>query len=103
MALREFEEPASQTEARKNVVEAIKAVAQQLGNTPAVCRRCYVHPALLECYFAGKLERRIRRKVEEAVDEVLHEIEAETLRKEECAVIELLQERLDERTALSQD
>jgi DNA topoisomerase I len=94
MALREFEEPASETEAKKNVVQAIKAAAQQLGNTPAVCRRCYVHPAVLECYLAGKLERRIRRKVKEATDEVLYEAEEEALREEERAVIQLLQERL---------
>jgi DNA topoisomerase I len=94
MALREFEESASETEAKKNVVEAIKAVAQRLGNTPAVCRKCYVHPAVLECYLAGKLERRIRRKVEEATDEVLHEAEEEALRKEERAVMDLLQGRL---------
>jgi DNA topoisomerase I len=53
---------------------------------PAVCRKCYVHPVVLERYLAGKLERRIRRKAEETKDEVL--------RKEEHAVMELLQEKL---------
>ncbi len=95
MALRNFEESASETEAKKNVVEAIKTVAQRLGNTPAVCRKCYVHPAVLECYLAGKLERRIRRKVEEATDDVLREAEEETLRKEESAVMEMLQSQLE--------
>jgi len=85
------------TWAKKNVVEAIKAVAQRLGNTPAVCRKCYVHPAVLECYLTGKLERRIRRKIEEVTDEVLREAEEEALRKEERAVLELLQERLKTR------
>jgi DNA topoisomerase-1 len=94
MALREFEESTSETEAKRNVVEAIKAVAQRLGNTPAICRKCYVHPVVLESYLAGKLERRIRRKVEEAKDEVLREAEEETLLKEERAVMELLQSRL---------
>jgi DNA topoisomerase-1 len=42
-------------EARKNVVAAIKAAAQNLGNTPAVCRRSYVHPAVLEGYLDGSL------------------------------------------------
>jgi DNA topoisomerase I len=95
MALRQFEVSASETEAKRNIVEAIKAVAQRLGNTPAVCRKCYVHPAVLECYLMGKLERHIRRTVEEATDEILREAEEEALRKEERAVMELLLERLE--------
>jgi len=78
-------------------VEAIKAVAQRLGNTPAVCRKCYVHPAVLECYLAGKLQSRIRRKLEAATDELAREIEMEeeALWKEERAVTELLQDQLE--------
>jgi DNA topoisomerase-1 len=94
-ALRKFEECTSETEAKKNVVEAIKTVAQRLGNTPAVCRKCYVHPAVLECYLAGKLERRIRPKLEETTDELLREAGEDALRKKECAVMELLQKRLE--------
>jgi DNA topoisomerase-1 len=45
----------SATQAKKNVVETIKSVAERLGNTPSVCRKCYVHPALLDCYLAGSL------------------------------------------------
>jgi DNA topoisomerase-1 len=90
-ALREFEESASETEAKKHVVEAIKGVAQRLGNTPAVCRKCYVHPAVIEWYFAGKLKRQNGRKLEEAADAVLREEDEEALRKEERAVMELLQ------------
>ena len=33
----------------------VEAVAEQLGNTPAVCRRCYIHPAVLEAFEAGQL------------------------------------------------
>jgi len=43
------------TQTRKNLVQAIKLVAQRLGNTPAVCRKYYVHPAVLEAYTAGTL------------------------------------------------
>ena len=43
------------TDARKNVVAAIKATAQSLGNTPAVCRRSYVHPAVIAAYLDGTL------------------------------------------------
>jgi DNA topoisomerase I len=43
----------TQTEAKANVKNAISAVAEFLGNTPAICRKCYVHPALLEAYLSG--------------------------------------------------
>ena len=55
LALREFEVFQSETEAKRNIVQAIKNVAEKLGNTPAVCRKCYVHPAVFECYTAGEL------------------------------------------------
>jgi DNA topoisomerase-1 len=45
----------NETDARKNVVAAIKATAQSLGNTPAVCRRSYVHPAVIRAYLDGTL------------------------------------------------
>lgn len=94
-ALREFEQAGSETQAKKNVVAAIKEVARRLGNTPAVCRKCYVHPGVLECYLAGKLERRVRRKIEEATDEILREEEEEELRREERALMTMLRERAD--------
>ncbi len=53
--LRELEPFSSATQAKKNVVEVIKSVASHLGNTPSVCRKCYVHPAVLETYLAGTL------------------------------------------------
>jgi len=37
------------------VVEMVKNVARQLGNTPAVCRKCYIHPAVLEGFVLGTL------------------------------------------------
>jgi DNA topoisomerase-1 len=43
------------TQARKNVVAVVKQTALLLRNTPAVCRRCYLHPDLLEAYEAGEL------------------------------------------------
>ena len=43
------------TEARRHVVEAVGAVARRLGNTPAVCRKCYVHPAVVDAFLAGEL------------------------------------------------
>jgi len=43
------------TEARKHVVGTIKEVSKMLRNTPAVCRKCYVHPAVIEAFEAGVL------------------------------------------------
>lgn len=60
-ALRELEPFDSASQAKKNVVQMIKEVAERLGNTPSVCRKCYVHPALLDCYMAGTIAR-IRRR-----------------------------------------
>lgn len=53
--LREVGLFSSQTEAKKNVTQAIKNVAKQLGNRPATCRKYYVHPTILEAYLAGEL------------------------------------------------
>ena len=43
----------STTEAKRNIVRAIDAVARQLGNTKAVCRKSYIHPAILDAYLEG--------------------------------------------------
>jgi len=40
-------------QAAKTIVEVVRAVAKQLGNTPAVCRSSYIHPAVLAAYLAG--------------------------------------------------
>jgi DNA topoisomerase-1 len=45
----------SDTQAKKNIVAAIKGVASRLGNRPATCRKYYVHPAILEAYADGSL------------------------------------------------
>ena len=58
-ALREVEGFESATEAKRNVVAAIDRVARRLGNTRAVCRRSYVHPAVVDSYMDGSLGRRL--------------------------------------------
>src|SRR5207253_11221700 len=40
----------STAEAKRNVVRVITAVAERLGNTPAICRRCYIHPDVIDSY-----------------------------------------------------
>jgi len=53
LALKEFGKFDSETQAKKNIVRAIETVAQQLGNTPSICRKCYIHPAILAAYLDG--------------------------------------------------
>ncbi|TMC89801.1 MAG: DNA topoisomerase IB, partial [Chloroflexi bacterium] len=55
-ALRELEGFESEAEAKRNVVAAIDRVAKRLGNTRAVCRRAYVHPAVVDSYLDGSLD-----------------------------------------------
>ena len=88
-ALRELEAFESETEAKKNVVEVIKAVAVRLGNTPSVCRKCYVHPAVLECYMNGEMVNGTKRRTPRDTSEC-----SNTLRKEEAAMLRLLRKRL---------
>ncbi|RON24371.1 DNA topoisomerase [Pseudomonas brassicacearum] len=44
-----------ESDAKRHVVEMVKNVARQLGNTPAVCRKCYIHPAVLDAFMLGAL------------------------------------------------
>jgi DNA topoisomerase-1 len=57
IALRELGECSSETEGKKNIVTAIRAAAEKLGNRAATCRAYYVHPAVPEAYLAGTLIR----------------------------------------------
>jgi DNA topoisomerase-1 len=68
--------PESATAAKRQVRAALQDVAARLGNTVAICRKCYVHPSVLEAYGAGEL--RLRRIV--AKDQALRPEEAATLR-----------------------
>jgi DNA topoisomerase-1 len=52
-AARELQKCAGSRPTKRAVAQAIASVAEQLGNTPAICRRCYVHPAVLEAYLSG--------------------------------------------------
>jgi len=53
LALQQFPSRKSLAEIKRNVISAIEAVAGLLGNTPAVCKKCYIHPAILESYNNG--------------------------------------------------
>ena len=85
LALREFEAFDSQAAAKRNIRAAIERVSSRLGNTPTVCRKCYVHPDLLDGYMEGKL---VLEMAERAEEELREDIEA--LRPEEAAVLAFL-------------
>ncbi|QKZ05499.1 DNA topoisomerase IB [Pseudomonas eucalypticola] len=70
-------------EAKRQIVEMVKAVARTLGNTPAVCRRCYIHPAVLERYVLGELAKLPKPRKRKG------------LRLEEVALATFLQRLLD--------
>jgi DNA topoisomerase-1 len=55
LALHEVPSFRSRTEARRHLVTAVRSVAQQLGNTPAICRKSYVHPGVIEAYLQGRV------------------------------------------------
>ncbi len=54
LALRELKPFNSQKQAHRNLVTAIENVARRLGNTPTICRKCYIHPAVMDSYLDGK-------------------------------------------------
>ena len=88
-ALREFERFDSQAQAKRYLVHAIEAVAKRLGNTRAVCRKCYVHPAVVESYMDGSLARMLEARAAAVIRNDLHRLSAQ-----EAAVLALLQQRL---------
>jgi DNA topoisomerase I len=99
LALTEFETFDSDAKAKKNVRAAIEKVAARLGNTPTICRKCYIHPEILSSYVEGSLLVEVKDEIEEELREDLAD-----LRPEEAAVLSLLEARLnrDLKTALQE-
>ncbi|HZI20035.1 MAG TPA: hypothetical protein VEY09_15730 [Pyrinomonadaceae bacterium] len=83
-------------QAKKNVVRAVRAVAEHLGNTPAVCRSSYVHPAVVEAYLRGRsieeFSPRRRRRVTRSQPDYT---------PEEAALLKLLKSEMNGPTAAS--
>ncbi|MBA3695630.1 MAG: DNA topoisomerase IB [Methylotenera sp.] len=71
MALRVQEPFENVTQAKKNVVMAIEAASKKLGNTPSICKKCYVHPYIIESYMAGTMIDLIQENVDLVDDEAL--------------------------------
>ena len=89
MALSEFEAVDSQARAKKNIKAAIERVASRLGNTPTICRKCYVHPEVFNSYLDGNLLADIKQEVEQEL-----KADISDLRPEEAALLALLHKRL---------
>jgi DNA topoisomerase I len=89
MALNELESFDSAAKAKRNLRAAIEKVSARLGNTPTICRKCYVHPEVLNSYMDGNL-------VLELISQAESELRSgmESLRPEEAAVLALLRGRL---------
>ena len=88
LALQDFLEIDDDAGRKKAILRAIEKVAGQLGNTPAVCRACYVHPDVLESYLDGTLIDALSARARGAGRG------SHALRPEEAAVLGLLQARL---------
>jgi len=80
----------SEREANKAVVEAIKHVSGQLGNRPAICRKYYVHPVVIQSFLEGTL----RDTLEDAVEDLPAD-ESNVLRRLEAQVLRLLKGRAE--------
>ncbi|WP_254606302.1 DNA topoisomerase IB [Sphingomonas bacterium] len=93
LALAEFEKVDSQAAAKKNVRAAIERVSARLGNTPAVCRKCYVHPEVLDSYLSDSLVLEVREEVDRELAE-RDDGAGAALRPEEALVLAFLQRRL---------
>jgi DNA topoisomerase I len=88
-ALQELRTFTSTAHAKRNIVRAIEAVAKCLGNTKSVCRKCYIHPAVIDSYLDRTLIETLRQRVKKEMQRPVTE-----LGPEEAAVIALLERRL---------
>ena len=89
LALRELEGFDSQAKAKRNVVQAVEAVSKMLGNTPAICRKCYIHPAVFDGYLDGSLLQALKRRANERLADPRGGLKAE-----EVAVMGFLSRQL---------
>jgi len=89
MALAEYKEVDSEAAVKRNVRQAIEVVASRLGNTPTVCRKCYIHPEIINSYLTDTLVLEAQEEVERKLRRDL-----KGLRPEEALVLAFLQRRL---------
>ncbi|HET9922005.1 MAG TPA: DNA topoisomerase IB [Ktedonobacteraceae bacterium] len=85
-SLKDLGEAETQTQAKKNITEAIKEAALHLGNTPTICRKCYVHPAVLDAYMNDTLLKTYGQQEERGQQQ-----EFAGLHPEEIALLQFLE------------
>jgi DNA topoisomerase-1 len=90
LALEELKSFDTAAQAKRNLRTAIERVAARLGNTPTICRKCYVHPEVLNSYLDRSLVLEIQSEVESELRD-----ELAGLRPEEAAVLAILRARLE--------
>jgi DNA topoisomerase I len=91
LALQEFELFDTDAKKKRAVVRAVEKVAKHLGNTPAICRRCYIHPAIFDGYLDGTLLATLKEQTRKYLAENVTGMTAE-----EAAVAAFLSLRLGE-------
>ena len=94
MALADMERFNSEVKAKRAVAEAVEHVARNSGNTPAICRKCYIHPAVLEGYLDGSLAKVLSARADAVLGAHVPGLTAE-----EVAVTAFLRWRLGDTTA----
>src|SRR6516162_2851628 len=94
IALNAQEKFQTRKQAKANIKTAIGAVSKILGNTPAICRKCYVHPAIFENYLDQKSIDGLKQMTEDALEK-----EDVDLRSSENAVLKFLESRLAKKAA----
>ena len=94
LALSELERYDNQAKAKKNVLRTVEAVAKMLGNTPSVCRKCYIHPAVFDGYLDGSLMEGLAERAEATLEHPDHALTAD-----EVAVTAFLSRRLEQKAA----
>jgi DNA topoisomerase-1 len=92
LALSQFEAFDSTTQAKRNLRAAIERVAARLGNTPTICRKCYVHPEIINSYLDGNLALEVKAELESQLTDDLSQLEPE-----EAAVLAMLRAPLEEK------
>jgi DNA topoisomerase-1 len=89
LALAGFEAVDTESRRKKNLLRAVEAVAGLLGNTPSICRKCYIHPAIFDGYLDGSLLEGLKARADAVLDH-----DAAGLTAEELAVTAFLDRRL---------
>jgi DNA topoisomerase-1 len=90
LALKELQSFDSAAQAKRHMRAAIERVAARLGNTPTICRKCYIHPEIITSYLDGRLAKEIKLEVESELRDDLA-----GLQPEEVAVLAMLRPALN--------